>query len=239
MNTPYCILERSAMSEKVKVTTMVQEVIRRLRNMSPYVLKEEVNEELGRFAEKMKRSGYGEKTRKMVIVAGKKGYDRMKREDEAGIRKLYRKHEDGEKMRWAKKLGGKSSWFKGREGKEQSGEEATVQKIVGNMVKKHGKNGRGIPLKDFERKKKKERDSTNGGKKEGGIGERTCSSDLRGVYAGWGTPKTPATGGGQLGENTRNTKSEVRGARRQEHSISPLQLQPLVKEALWEILPNM
>ena len=39
MNSPFCILERSAMPEKVKVTTMVQEVIRRLRNMSGYVPK--------------------------------------------------------------------------------------------------------------------------------------------------------------------------------------------------------
>ena len=79
------------MPEKVKITTMVQEVMRRLMNMSKHVPKEETNNELGKFTEKMKRSGYGEKMRNMVIVAGMKGFNRMRREDEAGIRKLYRK----------------------------------------------------------------------------------------------------------------------------------------------------
>ena len=49
--------------------------------MHKLVPAEEVRGELGRFAEKMKRSGYGEKTRRMVIVAGLKGYGKMKRED--------------------------------------------------------------------------------------------------------------------------------------------------------------
>ena len=150
-----------------KVTTMVQEVIRRLRNMSKQVPKEEINGELGRFSEKMKRSGYGEKTRKMVLVAGIKGFERMRNEDEAGIRKMYRKHEDGEQMRWARKLGGKSSWFKGRQGKKQEGEEGTIQKIVGAIEKKAKSKGSGVPLTDFEKKKKRdERDEAKEVKKE-------------------------------------------------------------------------
>ena len=111
MNSPYCIMERSAMPEKVKITTMVQEVIRRLRNCHKVVPESEVREELSKFAEKMKRSGYAEKTRKMVIIAGKKGFETMKREGEAGIRRMYRTHEEGKERRWAKKLGGKTSWY--------------------------------------------------------------------------------------------------------------------------------
>ena len=60
MNSPYCIMEKSAMPEKVKITTLVQETIRRLRNMHTMVPESEVKEELGKWAEKMKRSGYSE-----------------------------------------------------------------------------------------------------------------------------------------------------------------------------------
>ena len=84
MNSPYCIMEKSAMLEKLKITMMVQETIRRLRNFHWAVPEEEVKNELGRFAEKMKRGGYDEKTWKMVLVAGQKSSDTMKREDEAG-----------------------------------------------------------------------------------------------------------------------------------------------------------
>ena len=37
MNSPYVIMEASAMPQKVKITTMVQEMIRRMRNMSERV----------------------------------------------------------------------------------------------------------------------------------------------------------------------------------------------------------
>ena len=59
MNTPYVIMASSAMPQKVKVTTMVQETIRRLRNMCKWVERWEVEEELTKFCWKMKLSGYG------------------------------------------------------------------------------------------------------------------------------------------------------------------------------------
>ena len=58
MNSPYVIMASSAMPQKVKVVTMVQEVLRRCRNMSPKVEEQEVKDELSRFCMKMKRSGY-------------------------------------------------------------------------------------------------------------------------------------------------------------------------------------
>ena len=39
MNTPYVIMASTAIPQKVKVTTMVQEVIRRMRNMCKWVEK--------------------------------------------------------------------------------------------------------------------------------------------------------------------------------------------------------
>ena len=87
MNSPYVIMAKSAMPHKMKVTTMVQEVIRRCRNMSKEVKEEEVKEELGKFCAKMKRSGYGEAMRREVLVSGLKGFERMKRNHAEGRRR--------------------------------------------------------------------------------------------------------------------------------------------------------
>ena len=70
MNTKYCIMEKSAMSENVKITTMVQEVIRRCRNHNSKVPEEEVKEVLSVYSEKMARSGYGYSTRRRVMLVG-------------------------------------------------------------------------------------------------------------------------------------------------------------------------
>ena len=68
-------MANSAMPHKLKVTTMVQEVIRRCRNVSSGVKEEEeeVKEELGKFC--AKRSGYGEAMRREVLVSGLKGFE--------------------------------------------------------------------------------------------------------------------------------------------------------------------
>ena len=128
MNSPYVILEASAMPIKVKITTMVQEVIRRMRNMNEKVEEREVKEELSKFCMKMKRSGYGEAVRRDVILSG---YKRMRRNQEEGRRKMYRKQEEGKELRWAMKIKGKETWYKGKnkeegEDMEEDGRETRV-----------------------------------------------------------------------------------------------------------------
>ena len=88
---------------------MVQEVIRRCRNMCKWVEEKEVKEELGRFCAKMKRSGYKEDVRRYVLQAGLRGFDKMKRNNREGKRKLYRKQEEGKELRWARRISGKES----------------------------------------------------------------------------------------------------------------------------------
>ena len=124
----YVRIANPAMPMKVKVTTMVQEVIRRLRNMSKWVRKEEVQEELSKFCVKMMMSGYKEGVRRDVLLSGIKGFERMKRNHEDGKRNLYRKQEEGKEVRWARKISGKESWYKGKGGGEEKEEEVTVMK---------------------------------------------------------------------------------------------------------------
>ena len=114
MNSPYCIMKRSAMPEKIQVTTCVQEVMRRLRNTHSRVSKGEMDEVLSKFSEKMKRSGYGEGFRRNLMLAGVKGFRRMREEDEAGGRKMYRKQEEGKQARWAQHISEKENWFRGK-----------------------------------------------------------------------------------------------------------------------------
>ena len=116
MNSPYVIMAASAMPQKVKITTMVQEVIRRMRNMNKWVEKDEIDDELTLFCVKMKMSGYGESVRREVLLSGIKGFERMKRNHVEGKRNLYRKQEEGKELRWARKIHGKESWFKGEGG---------------------------------------------------------------------------------------------------------------------------
>ena len=58
MKSKYVIMEKSAMSDKVKATTLAQVVIRRMRNTHRLASKEERRGLLSDFAVRMKRSGY-------------------------------------------------------------------------------------------------------------------------------------------------------------------------------------
>ena len=128
MNTPYVIMASTAIPQKVKVTTMVQEVIRRMRNMCKWVEKWEVEEELSKFCGKMKLSGYGEGFRREVLLSGIKGYERMVVNQREGRRKLYWKQDEGKELRWARKISGKENWFKGKGEADEEGEEKPVIK---------------------------------------------------------------------------------------------------------------
>ena len=119
MKSKYVIMEASAMSDKVKATTLAQEVIRRLRNTHRLASKEERREVLSDFAVKMKRSGYREEVRRRALEDGLKGYNRMIEEEENGKRRLYRRQETGQRQRYMRKVDGRSSWFKEDRGKEQ------------------------------------------------------------------------------------------------------------------------
>ena len=92
--------------------------------------KEEVQEELSKFCVKMMMSGYKEGVRRDVLLSGIKGFERMKRNHEEGRRNLYRKQEEGKEVRWARKISGKESWFKGKSDDVQEEE-----KVGGNNRK--------------------------------------------------------------------------------------------------------
>ena len=74
-----------------KRRTLVQEVVRRMRNCDRGTEVEEIGEVLNKFSQKMRDSGYEEKMRREVVDAGVKVYREQLRKDESGERLLYRR----------------------------------------------------------------------------------------------------------------------------------------------------
>ena len=80
---------------------------------------------LTKFMTKMRRSGYGEATRKQVLLAGLTGYFRMVERELSGGMRVNRSRTEGEEMRRARKLVGASKWFKTKPLPSPTGKEGT------------------------------------------------------------------------------------------------------------------
>ena len=91
MNTPYCILERSAMAEQSKVSSLTQDLIRRLTNTYEGASQCEKNLIVEKFIQKLKISGYKKIQVREIIESGLKGY----------ITKVERAKKDGRDLHMA------------------------------------------------------------------------------------------------------------------------------------------
>ena len=106
------MLYKSAMPEQVKRTTSSQEVIRILRNCHPSLPWEEKVTHLNEFSERLRDSGYPERTRAEIIQSGLTGYERMKEVESNGGRPVNRLkgHEENERRKEkARKI---TNWYK-------------------------------------------------------------------------------------------------------------------------------
>ena len=90
MANPLVMMECSAMPTKVKRTTLTQEVVRILRNISKELPEETATKHLSEFSSRMKASGYPEKFRLEIIKAGLEGFRRMQKVEEDGGRPVNR-----------------------------------------------------------------------------------------------------------------------------------------------------
>ena len=87
----YVMMRESAMSAKVKMNTLTQEVIRRLRNTRASLDWDEFKAPiLTEFCKKMARSGYPEEYRSVVIKSGVLGFERQLEASQRGERPLFR-----------------------------------------------------------------------------------------------------------------------------------------------------
>ena len=77
MDSKLVLMEASALSTRVKITSLTQEIIRRMTRCDLRTTPLERAEIITRFMMMMSRSGYNRRTRRIVAEAGIKGYNRM------------------------------------------------------------------------------------------------------------------------------------------------------------------
>ena len=106
------ILRKSALGENVKVSSLTQNMIRRMKNTSEDVPDEERRKIVDNFYWQLKISGYSDEQSRKIIKAGLIGYEKLLLKCKQGNAKLHRSAEEGWETRKKKKLLGKSNWFK-------------------------------------------------------------------------------------------------------------------------------
>ena len=126
----------SALSENTKVSSLSQDVIRRLKHTSltlPTAARVKIIDE---FSRKMLTSGYKREQTKSVIEAGIKGYERAVVKHISGKRAQHQRGRDGISSRNRKKLLEKSTWFKE---KETDSEDHSFRATLDEEIKFSGK----------------------------------------------------------------------------------------------------
>ena len=131
------LMERSAMSTRVKMETTSNEVFRRIYNTDRKVDNEVKVEILNRYMVKMKMSGYNQSQRLQALLGGIRRYRKLELMERKGTRPLYRNYEKDWAERRRNKWEGRTNWFrkKRREGEIGMEEKRKVQM----MDRKEGK----------------------------------------------------------------------------------------------------
>ena len=112
MSSRYTIPVNSAHSWKQKITNLTREAIRRLLNIHRKLPWEEVIRIMNRFSKKMRRSQYSARVRKQVTIAAIAAYRKMRKNEEDGVRSLYRHRTWLERERSLTKAANWTNWAK-------------------------------------------------------------------------------------------------------------------------------
>ena len=105
------IHKQSALSEKTKVTSLSQDLIRRMKNTSEEVPIEERIAIIDEYSYQLMASGYSHHQTKNIIKDGLVGYESLVKKVEKGEAVLHRSASEGAGPRKRKKLLGKGNWF--------------------------------------------------------------------------------------------------------------------------------
>ena len=114
MANQLCILESAAMAQEAKASILVQEVCRRLLNTSELIDQSTRDSILTEFDLKMERSGYPEDRRRDIMRRGMIKYERMRKEEKEGGRRLHRPAASSCLERSKKKQTESKTWWKNR-----------------------------------------------------------------------------------------------------------------------------
>ena len=108
------IHRRSALGENTKMSSLTQNLMRRMKNIGEDLPMEERIRVVDQFTDQLLFSGYSMEQTKRIIVAGLKGYENLLRKAEKGKTRIHRPAADGLAARKRKKLLGKGNWFQPR-----------------------------------------------------------------------------------------------------------------------------
>ena len=130
------IQRKSALGENVKIASLTQNLIRRMKNTSELLPDGERILIVERYVSQLKLLGYSEVQTKRIIEAGLKGYETLLSKCLKGTAKMHRSAEEGAEFRKVKKLLGKSRWFKkkrkkeGKKSKKQKEESPEIVTVI-------------------------------------------------------------------------------------------------------------
>ena len=142
MASPYTIHFRSAISRRTKRDTLLQEGMRRLRNMGPGVTNGEKNEVMSKYMNMLRVSGYDEKYRFQMLQCIINRQKEIEREIREGVRIRFRSREQIEEQK-SNRLGKHpGTWFlRGAiqntlkvQGTPGSGLARAMQSTLGNRI---------------------------------------------------------------------------------------------------------
>ena len=112
MSSRYLICKDSALPENVKMASLSQNLIRRLKHTSQNLPISFHLEAINNFSKKMRTSGYTVAQTRRVVTAGLRGFETaLKRAQEEG-KSIHKGAKEGAPARYRKKLLAKTTWFK-------------------------------------------------------------------------------------------------------------------------------
>ena len=136
MGSKYCIMEKGAMPENTKNSTLSQEIIRRMMNTSELVSQGDRNQIVENFIVKMRKSGYNKDQIRNIVISGLKGYQtKLERSRKEG-KDLHRDARSTAGLRYKKKLLSKANWFKQESKREKDKTESGGKRRKESNIKK-------------------------------------------------------------------------------------------------------
>ena len=110
----FTITKASAHNNRMKMSVLVEEGVRRMRNCSRNLEPEVVNGVMGKWAEKLRRSGYPQTTRHQVIKTAVQKFENMCKVEDGGGRPVHRPRTWQRRERLLdKEMKAGGSWCKG------------------------------------------------------------------------------------------------------------------------------
>ena len=113
MNSPFVIMQQSAMGGQQKSSILANELVRRLSNVNQgHVSREEIIEIIEKFIRQLKTSGYEQKQARDLVLSGLKGrQSKTKRREREGLG-FYRQAKHTLQKRVQKKLTERETWYR-------------------------------------------------------------------------------------------------------------------------------